>query len=63
MDNREIVPTAADMAVDLPAKLAETEEAIATLRSAGVAVPDEAHEIAGFLRRAVYAESKLAKLQ
>lgn len=49
-------PTQADLALDLVAKLNETEQAISYLRMTGNEVPDEAHEIAGILRRAIAAE-------
>ena len=55
-----MTPTAADMAIDLPKMLQETEKAIAYLRSAGHSVPDEAHQMAAIMRRAIAAEEALA---
>lgn len=55
-------PTEADMAMDLVEQLKATESAIIGLTVAGMDIPQEAHEIAGALRRAIYAESEVVEL-
>lgn len=55
--------TPGDLAIDLRKKLMDTETAIAYLRDRGQPVPDEAHEIASILRRAIVVEEALAELK
>ncbi len=57
MDTKDLLPTHDDFAIDTKAKLAETIEAIAFLKSQGVSVPEEATEIRGILRRCIQAEA------
>ena len=50
---------AEDRAFNLDKHLADTEEAIITLREAHCEVPSEAYEIRGMIRRAIAAEQLL----
>lgn len=54
--------TEAERALDLNAKLHETDVGIAYLRGSGVAIPEEAIEIRAIIRRALVAEAALARV-